>query len=204
MGDDFGVMTRKPLDHWGEILRRWCDIIDQHCRIIAPQDRPWWHGERACAGLIASAAHQCGLACSLEISLNRVNRTGQCDLWLQRPGTGTADPPKSDFIELKLDTIKMLDDYPDSSEFERAMEDASSIDVTKETGLRIGACLYEVSTETREAQKPYIFALLERIANKLKPDAMAWSFPQCIWHVANDNTYHFGAILVLKNTSDAF
>jgi hypothetical protein len=198
MGCNFGVWTLEPLDHWGIILRQWCGLIDLHCHIMVPHDRPWWESEHACSGLIASAAHQCGYACSLETTLEKVGGStdkGRCDLWIQfRPET-KGDGSASEYVELKRDEIRVDERYKDlPNGYKRAVEDAQSI--TEKRGGKIGACLYMISGESKVSN---IFAVLSRIHKKLKPKphAMAWSFPECARDSAANKRFHPGAILVL-------
>src|SRR5437870_2212746 len=74
-------------------------MVEQHGRNSANQ-RPWWDTEVAQAGLLSSAAIQCGYASLVESSGTKAG-AGRSDLWVQF-GPETTEGENQEFLELKL------------------------------------------------------------------------------------------------------
>jgi hypothetical protein len=195
MSPTFGVKTQEPLSHWEKILDKWCKIIERLSPIMMPNDRPWWESEKANAGLIASAAIESTIPCFVETTVNIGDQRKICDLWLKfrsEPNDGYGS--EQEFVELKLDEAR--DGHIRSERFEAAMRQAEAINIVEIKGrARIGACLYRISGQSLALD---ISALIRRFWEILRPDAIAWSFPECAGCIHTDNIYHLGAVLVLK------
>ncbi|MDZ5458656.1 hypothetical protein [Azohydromonas lata] len=190
-----GSLANGELSHWKEILQQWCNLIEQWC-VVATPDRPWWHLEISNAGLISTAAIQCGHASLVESAVSKTgNKNSRSDLWIK-----FSQPLDSlifnteEFIELKISVVHGK--KVNLSGHNNAIKDAIAVDWP--CRAKIAACIFIVKPDDRGSEI-YFQEVVTDVQRKTNAEAIAWSFPSAARDIpASTGIFEPGIILTLK------
>jgi len=71
--------------YWKPLLMQWCQLVEQYCE-LGVDDAPYWYGETANTGILASACFKCGGAAVVEAKRPKGHGnnkwTGRGDLYI--------------------------------------------------------------------------------------------------------------------------
>jgi len=199
-----GVLARRSLVHWVELLEEWCMIHERYCRLVE-EDAIYWSLERANISALAAAAWRCGWAALEEFPQSKRQRRsrffGRADLFLQSPRS-------QDYVEAKFAWLSVKGTARGIDAFLKALldalTDARNLDLPSGRARRIGVAFAAVYSP--KGNQKAVSELLSSVFDRLQAadfDAAAWCFPptarMLTWKDHHTTKVYPGVILLAKS-----
>jgi len=197
-----GVFAQSSLSHWKRLLREWCVIHEQYCKLVH-DDAIYWSIERSNLAALAGAAWRLGWAALEEFPQTKTSRrarfAGRTDLYLKSRG-------RDEYIESKMVWLTLRGGADASANIvmqglESACDDASAVHVTERTERRIGIVFAVPYYPKGRVESLSAFDAVFESLSRQPIDAAAWCFPSCArelaWGEPKVNVYP-GVILAAR------
>lgn len=189
------------------VLESWFTLVNKYSTALN-QDACWWYNERASISVLSGAAWRTSDWIALEEFSTKKHgenggvKHGRCDLYLSNKTVSFVIEAKQAWQNIGDRTASNTAEA--NRMFALAWEDAAKLSKT-EADHRLAACFIVPrlpEAQVNEENTPIEERLddwLENIKTELKPDTIAWVFPEGTRNLTSSNDRIFpGVCLVLK------
>jgi len=193
------VKCGKKLKCLTPILNKWIRLNRAYSEKVQWEDCAWWANERASVGILAAAVWMSGGVALEEYSTTKVRKenhgAGRCDLFFTVGKNKFACEAKQIFPRLRKGRTGDISKVKDK--FDATCEDAKNL--LPEEGRWLGICFVAPRFPLSQIKNmdDCLKDYLDQLQIRLKPDAIAWSFPKEAKNMKWRNTKTYPGVIVL-------